>query len=631
MAENLSHHAIPGRRLLAAPTHGAPVQPSFADLGVPLHEVTFVVVDLETTGGSPSSSAITEIGAVKVRGGHVLGEFQSLINPGVPIPPMITVLTGITTAMVITAPPVTQVLPAFLEFAHGAVLVAHNAGFDVGFLKAASRSMDLVWPAPQVVDTVRLARRVVTKEEAPNHKLATLAGLFGAATEPTHRALDDARATVDVLHALLGRMASLGVTHLEDLATAADPVPAARRRKAHLAQHLPTGPGVYQFIGPNRQVLYIGTATSLRRRVRTYFTAAEKRARIGEMVDLAVEVDVIECATALEAQVRELRLIAEHKPPYNRRSRAPERQPWLRLTSEAHPRLSIVRATPTAGPAIGPFPSHSAARQAQEAIVAAVPLRTCTLRLPLTPPAGASACVQAELGRCVAPCAEIDTGYEAITETARQVLGGSVSVVVAGAHRTISALAHQQRYEEAAQVRDRLSAFLRGAARTERLAPLQRATEIVAARRPGGPGSGWEVLVVRYGRMVGSARSRPGEDPRPLIEALRATGAAVPVPEDLGGAASAEETELLAAWLAQDGVRLVHWLDAHHRPGGWSMPLAGASAYLQDLGAAAFRDPRETEHRALGVGVADPASRSGIEAGMMDLPSSPRTALEETC
>src|SRR5690625_1334787 len=153
-----------------------------------------------------------------------------------PVPPMITVLTGITTAMVIQAPPIEEVLPSFLEFAHDSVWVAHNAGFDISFLKAATRSMDLSWPSPQVVDTVRLARRVITKDEAPNHKLGTLAALFRSETVPQHRALGDARATVDVLHGLLARMSSLGVTHLEDLATASDPVPPARRRKAHLAQ-----------------------------------------------------------------------------------------------------------------------------------------------------------------------------------------------------------------------------------------------------------------------------------------------------------------------------------------------------------------------------------------------------------
>ena len=103
--------------------------------------MTFCVVDLETTGGSAAAgSMITEVGAVKVRGGEVLGEFQTLVNPHQAIPPFIAVLTGITDSMVAAAPRIEQVLPQFLEFAHGCVLVAHNAPFDVGFLQALRRA-----------------------------------------------------------------------------------------------------------------------------------------------------------------------------------------------------------------------------------------------------------------------------------------------------------------------------------------------------------------------------------------------------------------------------------------------------------------------------------------------------------
>ena len=109
---------------------------SFDELGRPLRDLTFCVVDLETTGASVQGGAmITEIGAVKVRGGEVLGEFQTLVNPHQAIPPFIAVLTGITDSMVAVSPPIEQVLPQFLEFARGTVLVAHNAPFDVGFLK----------------------------------------------------------------------------------------------------------------------------------------------------------------------------------------------------------------------------------------------------------------------------------------------------------------------------------------------------------------------------------------------------------------------------------------------------------------------------------------------------------------
>src|SRR3954467_15942717 len=109
-----------------------PHQATFDELGRPLRDVTFVVVDLETTGGSANSCDITEIGAVKVRGGEVIGEFQTLVNPPAALPPFIAVLTGITATMVAGAPKIDSVLPAFLEFSQGAVLVAHNAPFDRG-------------------------------------------------------------------------------------------------------------------------------------------------------------------------------------------------------------------------------------------------------------------------------------------------------------------------------------------------------------------------------------------------------------------------------------------------------------------------------------------------------------------
>ena len=286
-----------------------PRQLEFADLGTPLEEVTFVVVDVETTGGRPGAHSLTEIGAVKVCGGEVVQEFSSLVNPGVPIPAQITVLTGITTAMTVSAPPLSEVLPAFLDFlepdapaldggapvpssgtagrspaAEPPVLVAHNARFDVSHLRGACKAIDMAWPRLRVLDTLGLARRIFTRDEVPNHKLSTLAGYCRAAVQPSHRALDDARATVDVLHAMIGRLGPLGVTHIEDLLTASNPVPARRRRRAVLADQVPHGPGSYRFIGPNDEVLYVGSSGNMYRRVRQYFTAAEKRRRMIEMV-----------------------------------------------------------------------------------------------------------------------------------------------------------------------------------------------------------------------------------------------------------------------------------------------------------------------------------------------------------
>ena len=186
-----------------------------------LHETTFVVVDLETTGGSPHAGAvITEIGAVKVRGGVVIGEFKSFVNPLAPIPVFITELTGIDNEMVRLAPIIDEVFPTFLEFCgpeSESVLVAHNAPFDIGFLQAAGRELEYPWPKFKVIDTVRLARSVLTRDEVTDCKLRTLAVFFNTQVTPTHRALDDAQTTVEVLHGLIERLSGFGVSTFGDL------------------------------------------------------------------------------------------------------------------------------------------------------------------------------------------------------------------------------------------------------------------------------------------------------------------------------------------------------------------------------------------------------------------------------
>ena len=566
--------------------HGVPagVQGTLDDLGTPLSEVTFVVVDLETTGGSAADSAITEIGAVKVRGGEDLGELATLVDPGGPVPPFITALTGITTAMVAAAPRIESVLPAFLEFARGCVLVAHNASFDIGFLKAACAEHGYAWPAFPVVDTVDLARRVLSKDEVPNCKLGTLARFFRTSAEPTHRALADARATVEVLHGLIERLGSFGVTTLEEMRGFAKAPTPEQRRKRHLADGVPSAPGVYLFEDASGEVLYVGKSGDLRSRVRSYFTGSETRWRVREMVGLAESVRTIECATGLEAEVRELRLIAEHKPRYNRRSKFPERAIWLKLTAEPFPRLSIVRECRADGARyLGPISSRRQAEEARAALHEAVPLRQCTQRLTLRliERGRAGTCALAEIGRCGAPCdgRESPDAYAVHVETARAVMEGDVRPVVAAAQVRIDRLAAELRYEEAAAQRDRLAAFVRVAARGQRLAALARLPELVAAR-PAFDG-GWELAVVRYGRLAAAGTVPPNAHPRPYVDALIATAETVfpPAGEAPGGVAlgdppsagaTAEEMECVLRWLDLPGVRLVE-VD-----GAWTCPAHGA-------------------------------------------------------
>ena len=186
-----------------------------------LHETTFVIVDLETTGASPKKgAAITEIGAVKVRSGEYLGNFESFVNPLTPIPEYITQMTGITDLMLAKAPVIDEILPTFLEFAGSqeqTIIVAHNAPFDLSFLKSAAKEIDLDWPNYKTLDTVTIARQVLSKEDVPNCKLSTLAQFFGTKTEPNHRALDDAKATTEILHGLIERLGSFDVYDVDAL------------------------------------------------------------------------------------------------------------------------------------------------------------------------------------------------------------------------------------------------------------------------------------------------------------------------------------------------------------------------------------------------------------------------------
>jgi DNA polymerase III subunit epsilon len=583
--------------MTAAPElSGATHQGSFDELGTPLRDVLFVVVDLETTGGSPADCAITEIGAVKVRGGQVLREFQTLVNPGSTIPAFIQVLTGITDTMVAAAPTIASALPRFLEFARGSVLVAHNAPFDIGFLRAAAARTGYEWPTFGVLDTARLARQVVLRDEAPDCKLGTLARLFRATTTPTHRALDDARATVDVLHGLMERVGTQGVDTLEELTTYSSRVSPATRRKRHLAEGIPHSPGVYLFEDAQGRVLYVGKSKDLRARVRSYFTASETRTRMAEMVRLAERVRSVPCPTALEAEVRELRLIAEHKPPYNRRSRFPERVIWLKLTVEAFPRLSMVRALKDDGAVyLGPFSARRTAEAALTAIYEGIPIRQCAGRLSIA--GTGTACALFGMGRCGAPCEGRETvdDYTVHAAAVRAAVCGDSRELVGRLEQRIATLSDAERYEDAAAHRDRLAAFVLATARMHRLAGITGVSEMVAARRT--VDQGWEIAVVRHGRLAGTDVVPRGVAPLPYVDALLATAERVsggpgPIP-----AASAEETECVLRWLDQPGTRVVA-LD-----GVWASPAYGAGAHRERFATATSArgdsSPPSTDRRRL--------------------------------
>ena len=495
------------------------MQRSFDDLGTPLHQVTFVVVDLETTGGTAADGGITEVGAVKVRGGEVLGTLQTFVNPGCTIPRQITMLTGITESMVANAPPPDAVLPAFLEFCGDAVIVGHNVRYDLGYLNGVLERSGRPRLANRSVDTLALARRLV-RDEVPNCRLGTLAERLRLDHRPSHRALDDALATVDLLHLLLERAAAFGVCGLDDLVALPTMGAHPQAAKLRLTDHLPRSPGVYVFRDHAGRALYVGKATNLRTRVRSYFSSDDRR-KIGAMLREAHRIDHVVCPSPLEAAVLEVRLIHRLEPRYNRQATTWRRYVYLKLTQEPFPRLSVVRAIRDDGALyLGPLPSAKAAKRVAEAIETAVPVRRCTAvqgRAARTGP-----CAPAQLGVAHCPCAG-DIGQEAYADviaTIRRGLLEDPGILLSPLEARMHALAAAERFEEAAEVRDRAAALVAALRRQQRFDTLRRAGRVVIEV------GGRSRAELHHGRLVRTWRLGTDGD-----------ATAVPLPLDLDPAA----------------------------------------------------------------------------------------------
>lgn len=530
-----------------------PVQASFDDLATPLVDVTFAVLDLETTGLSPVADRITEVGVVKCRGGEVLGEFATLVNPGRSVPAAITAVTGITDRMVEARPPIEAVLPALVEFLRGTVLVAHNAGFDTRFLAAALERHAYPPLALPVVDTAAVARRIL-RDEVRNCRLATLAAHVRSPTVPEHRALPDARATLDVLHHLIERAGCLGATTLEDLQAYASSTSDRAYRKIHLVRDAPTAPGVYRFLDERGEVLYVGTSRDLRTRLRRYF-GGDRRRRVADLVRETTSVDWVQTPTALEANVREVRQIQAHRPRYNRRSKLPERLVHLHLTNDAFPRLSIVT---TAREGRGVYVTAVGSRRTAERLVEAIhdvsTIRRCTTRLRRAQ--DHATCVLKELGRCASPC-DGTVGVEAYAEVAVEVAGwldGDPTELLTRLRTRMLAFAATGRFEEAAVARGRLHLVARTIARDRRRAWIGGVEELVAVR----PGSHGEAVRAVRGRMTATTVRAEGQDDAALVRVLRERSAGhPPVPDGPPSSVESEEVDLLLAWLDGAAVPLV--------------------------------------------------------------------------
>lgn len=529
-----------------------------AALGQPLEGATWVVVDLETTGGAPAHGhGIIEIGALKVAGGRVVDRFAQLVHPGRRLPPFITGLTGITDALLAEQPRIDRVLPRFVEFAAGAVLVAHNASFDLGFLDAARLAVDGgTFDQPHAC-TLRLARRLLP--QLRRRSLDALAGHFGIPLADRHRALGDARITVELLFHLLELARRRGLRRVAELLDLQHSASDGRRFACALPRPrvaaLPAAPGIYRFRDADGRLLYVGKAKNLRQRVGSYLTnAASHRGKVLDLIRHIADVEVEVAGSELEASLCEADEIRRAKPPYNRLSKHLPQIAFLKLTlSDAFPRLAVAhRLGGRSGRYFGPFRSRLSALEAQALVARLFRLRTCSGRL--RPAAEVSPCLQGQIGACTVPCAaRVDrAAYARQVAAAARFFDGEIGAATRAIEERRETHSAAHRFEAAARAQRDLE-LVRRMRRRQRAMSWIVERQHFAVMQPAADGARALLYAVAHGRLVARGAATGAEE-------LGAFAARVQNELTLPGAralepADVEGTVILAAWLRGRGER----------------------------------------------------------------------------
>lgn len=493
-----------------------------ATLQQPALHSTFVVVDIETTGLKPGPASITEIAAIRIDDGRLSAEFHSLVNPGRRIPPAITRLTGISDDLVRDQPPIEVILPRLHAFLGATVLVAHNADFDLGFLNFDARRLlasPLLNPS---LCTLRLARRLLP--ELRSRSLDAVASHLGVANFDRHRASGDARITAEILLILLEKAQRLGIHSLSELIDFQHSARDGRRFEFFIPRpfltNLPDSPGVYRMLDGEGQLLYIGKAKNLRRRVSSYFTNSSGHSdKVLDLVRNVREVTYERTGSELEAALREAALIRELKPPYNTLSKHLPRVAFLKLTrTNPYPRLAI-----TSKPGvdrsfyIGPFRSREFAEKAQRLLARLFGLRTCLDKL--APDSTFTPCLSGQIGACTAPC-NASVTYEVYNSQVTAFLSfltGEDASLRATLIDKRDKLAEELRFESAARIQQDiqlLDQILQVHNRLHWIVTRAHAFLLLPSREPGAA----QAYLVLNGRLIDGGQVRIRRDLARFVE-----------------------------------------------------------------------------------------------------------------
>jgi DNA polymerase-3 subunit epsilon len=468
----------------------------------------FVIVDLETTGGSALFDRVLEVAAIRIEDDRITQRLDRLVQPGIPIPPFVSHLTGITPELLRGKPTFDSCLADLATMLDGAVVVAHNASFDCNFLLQAFKRANLAWESPRLC-TLRLARRLLPG--MPSYRLDTLCAVLGYPYVQRHRAGPDADATLALLRHLLAKALDKGIDSIQALQRVQNqPVSRPRKRsRTHIdeaqVKSLPTGPGVYLLKDDYGQVVYVGKSVNVRTRVRTHLRPSgtahsPAQPRLRRRLAHVADVEAIETGSELEALLLESKLVKRYLPTGNSQLRDFHDYPFIKLDlRDAQPRLEATRERPSDGAVyFGPFRRAGVVASAVTFLSERLGLRQCTGSLA----PGQSACPLLDMRKCSGPCvgAVSPIEYRARVEVAARTLRGQDTTVLEQAAERRDALAEALRFEEAADLRDRMRDLEQVIAVQQRLAAFSERNVVLVSpdRQPDRA----RLLLVRGGRLV---------------------------------------------------------------------------------------------------------------------------------
>jgi DNA polymerase-3 subunit epsilon len=539
-------------------------------VGRQLADTTFVVIDVETTGGSIGDTAIIELAAARVCDGVILEEFQHLVDPQRPVPPFVSRLTGIDEGMLAGQASIDNVLPRFKQFLGDDVVVAHNAAFDMGVLNTVALVLGRDGLDVPSLCSLKLAKRLFP--ELRRRSLDALASHFGVPVYDRHRALSDVRITAEVFFHLLETLRERGVStlaqalDLQDSARDGRPFMCGLSREA--VRRLPSTPGVYRFFDDSGKLLYVGRAKNLRQRVSSYLSNAGGHSdKTLDLIRHARDVRVHLAGSELEAALEEAVAIRSQKPPYNRLGKHLPRSAFLKLTLEdAYPRLSIVRKIGRGkSRMIGPFADRKAAERAQGLLTRLFRLRTCPGMI--RPDSEAELCFQGQADACSGPCAArvSEKDYRLQVEECLAFVDGNVAPGREQRKRRREELSANAHFEAAARVQADLETLRRLVRRQRTLGWMTERQHFLVLQPAAAARTVLAYLVVG-GRLVWRGRlsdeSHVDEMARQAADRLEGrNGDGLPA-EEIDG------TTIVAAWLRdrRDGDGCVLRIEAGEAP-----------------------------------------------------------------